>query len=89
VCRRAQLTSAEAVIQQTLTLAAQEAQPCRLPPWTTELTIAPYIQVPLPDLSCFDQLLDSSASCGRSDDETVVIAAAEAASERPVTMILT
>ena len=88
VCHRAQLTSAEAVIQQTLTLAAQEAQPCRLPPWTTELTTAPYIHVPLPDLSCFDQLLDSSASCGRSDDEAVVIAAAEAA-ERPVTMILT
>ena len=87
-CRREQLISAEAVIQQTLTLAAREAQPRRSPPWTTELTTTPQVHVPLPDLSCFNQLLDSSACRGKPDDPEVVVAA-EASSERRVTMFFT
>ena len=60
-CRREQLISAEAVIQRTRTLAACESRTHQQPPWTTELTTAPQVHVPLPDLSCFNQLLDSSA----------------------------
>jgi hypothetical protein len=87
-CRREQQLSAEAVIQRTHTLAACEMQ-SRRPPWTIELTTAPQVHVPLPDLSCFNHLLDSSASTDALDDEGFVVAAAEASCERPVTTFFT
>jgi transposase len=88
-CRSAQLTSDEAVIQQTLTLAAREAQLRHPPHWTTELTTAPHVHVPPPDLSCFNQLLDSLVNRDQFDDNRVAVAVANAGSERPVTMIFT
>src|SRR5262249_18047261 len=56
-CRRESLTSAEAVIQRTRTLAAIEAatRDGAAPP--PESGTIPRVQVPLPDLSRFDQLL--------------------------------
>jgi transposase len=88
-CRREHLTSAEAVIQRVDTLAARASQTHRQQPWTTELTIAPQVHVPLPDLSCFDHLLDSSASRDDPDNQGFAVAAAEASGERPVTMFFT
>jgi hypothetical protein len=84
-CRREQVISAEAVAQRTHTLAAGETQLRPSPTWTTELTTVPHVHVPLPDLSCFNQLLDDSADGG----EGIAIAAAEASCERPVTMFFT
>jgi transposase len=56
-CRRAHLDSAEAVIQRTRTLAAIEGatRGGATPP--PEPSLIPHVQVPLPDLSRFDQLL--------------------------------
>ena len=65
-CRREQLISAEAVIQRTHTLAAFESQARRSPPWTTELHTVPQVQVPLPDLSRFNHLLDEPGQPRRS-----------------------
>jgi hypothetical protein len=55
-CRRDQLHSAEAVIQRTRSLAAVEATK-RHKEVDTETHAAPQINVPLPDLSRFDQFL--------------------------------
>jgi len=56
-CRHAHLDSAEAVVQRTRTLAAIEAatRGGATPP--PEPSLIPHVQVPLPDLSRFDQLL--------------------------------
>jgi hypothetical protein len=56
-CRREHLDSAEAVIQRTRTLAAIAAatRGGAVPP--PEPSLIPYVQVPLPDLSRFNQLL--------------------------------
>jgi hypothetical protein len=52
------------------------------------LTTTPQVHVPLPDLSCFNQLLDGSTCRGKPDDPGVVLAA-EASGERRVTMFFT
>jgi transposase len=88
-CRREHLISAEAVIERARTLAACESQTDRQPPWTTELTTTPRVHVPLPDLSCFNHLLDSSASRDDPGDRRFAAADAEASCERPVTMFFT
>ena len=88
-CLRDQLISAEAVTQRTRTLAACDSQTARSSPWTAELTTALQVNVPLPDLSCFNHLLDSFASSENLDDEGFVVAAAEAACESPVTVFVT
>ena len=88
-CRREQLISAEAVIQRTRTLAACESQTRRSSSWTTELTTAPQVNVPLPDLSRFNHLLDGPASSEGPDDEGFAVAAAEAACESQVTVFFT
>jgi hypothetical protein len=86
-CRREQLISAEAVIQRTLTLAAIESQARREPPWTTEFTAVSQVEVPLPDLSCFDHLLDDPVSRDDPGDEGFTVAAAEAACESHVSVL--
>ena len=88
-CRREQLISAEAVIQRARTLAACESRTHQEPRWTTELTTVPQVHVPLPDLSCFNQLLDSSASRDDCGNQRLATAAAEAPGKRPVTMFFT
>jgi transposase len=84
-CRRQQLISADAVIQQTRTLAACEAQTHRSSLWTTELTATPQVSVPLPDLSRFDELLDGPAS----SDDAFSVTAKETRCESPVTVFVT
>jgi hypothetical protein len=63
-CRRADLDSAEAVIQRTRTLAAVEdaTRGGTAPP--PDPSLIPQVQVPLPDLSRFDQLLSGPAAEG-------------------------
>jgi hypothetical protein len=88
-CLRDQLISAEAVTQRTRTLAACDSQPRCSSPWTAALTTALQVNVPLPDLSRFNHLLDSFAGSEDLDDEGFVVAAAEASSESPVTVFVT
>jgi transposase len=87
-CRREQLLSAEAVIRRTHALAAREAMPEPSRPWTVELITLPTIQVPPPDLSSFNHLLDDAGG-NVLDDRGIVVAAAEAHCERPVTTFFT
>jgi transposase len=58
-CRRAWVVSAKAIIQKTRTLAASNAQarPAQLS--AVESIVVSQVHVPLPDLSLFNQLLDS------------------------------
>jgi transposase len=88
-CRRQQLFSADAVIQQTRTLAACESQTRRSSSWTTELTATPQVYVPLPDLSRFDDLLDAPASGADAGEEAFAVAAGQARCESPVTVFVT
>jgi transposase len=60
-CRRDQLHSAEAVIQRTRSLAAIEATK-RNTEVPTETSAAPQVNVPLPDLNRFDQLMSGPAA---------------------------
>ncbi len=62
-CLREHLPSAEAVIQRTRTLAAIAAtkRPAASP---FDEPVAPRVDVPLPDLNRFDQLLSSPAAGG-------------------------
>jgi Mu transposase, C-terminal domain len=56
-CQREHLPSAEAVIQRTRTLAAIEAAACVRTTTPGDVSVTPQVQVPLPDLNRFDQLL--------------------------------
>ena len=88
-CRREHLISAEAVIQRARTLAACESRTHQQLYCIMELTTAQVVHVPLPDLSCFNQLLDSSASRDDCSNQRLATAAAEAPGKRPVTMFFT
>ena len=63
-CRREHLFSAEAVIQRTRTLAAIAAATCGGSPMPSEELTAPRVEVPLPDLSRFNLLLNGPATAG-------------------------
>jgi transposase len=58
-CQRDQLNSAEAVVQRTRTLAAIDATKRDGAATPSEAPIAPRVDVPIPDLSHFNQLLSS------------------------------
>lgn len=62
-CLREQLPSAEAVIQRTRTLAAIEATKRDATALSNEAPV-PFVNVPLPDLTRFNQLLSSPAAGG-------------------------
>ena len=88
-CRRAQLTSAEAVIQRTRSLAAIESRTRHPPLETSELGTLPQVHVPLPDLNQFNRLLgDPSARDGLSN-ERFAAPPAEAVGDRQVTVFFT
>jgi transposase len=63
-CLREHLQSAEAVIQRTRSLAAIEATKRDATATSSEAPVAPRVDVPLPDLSRFNQLLSSPAAGG-------------------------
>jgi hypothetical protein len=60
-CRRDYLHSAEAVIQRTRSLASIEATKSNTAGTSVEEISTPRVDVPLPDLSCFNQLLSPLA----------------------------
>jgi hypothetical protein len=60
-CQRDQLASAEAVIARTQSLAAAELRARSGAPAAPDTMGAPQVDVPLPDLSRFNELLDSAA----------------------------
>jgi hypothetical protein len=85
VCRREQTPSAEAVIQRTHTLAARDAVPLASPLWSVEFTTVPQIQVPAPDLSCFNHLLnDGDGGDDIRGERELAVAAAETRCASPV-----
>jgi transposase len=88
-CRREQLTSAEAVIQRTRSLAAIESHERHSPPGTAELSTLPQVHVPLPDLNRFNQLLDNPSRRDDSGDERVTVTAASAAGKSQVSVFYT
>ena len=61
-CQRDLLHSAEAVIQRTQSLAAIEARKRKTAVRSAEETTSPQVDVPLPDLTCFNQLLGRPAA---------------------------
>jgi transposase len=61
-CQRDLLHSAEAVIQRTQSLAAIEARKRKTAVRSAEETASPQVDVPLPDLTCFNQLLGRPAA---------------------------
>ena len=63
-CLREHLQSAEAVIQRTRSLAAIEATKRNGAKTTSEAPAAPRVDVPLPDLNRFNQLLSRPAAGG-------------------------
>jgi transposase len=63
-CQRDHLHSADAVIQRTKTLAAIEATKRDVAATSTEATTAIQVDVPLPDLSRFNELLSRPAAAG-------------------------
>jgi transposase len=88
-CARANLINAEAVIERTRTLAAIEsstrnpALPRAEPPGVAS------IQVPMPDLSRFDELLVESASRDDSRNKAMTIAPCDASVAGPVSVFCT
>jgi transposase len=64
VCRREHLQNAEAVIQRTRTLAAVETMTRSHAPTSPHPMATPQVDVPLPDLGRFDQLLQESGAEG-------------------------
>jgi transposase len=70
-CRLEHLTSAEAVIQRTGSLAAIEASSRDRSASISEPATAAGVSVPLPDLSCFDRLLGGSVNRDDSTNEVL------------------
>ena len=88
-CRREQLISAEAVIQRTRTLAACDSQTRRSSSWTTQLSTALQVSVPLPDLSRFNHLLGGAARGEDTGDEAFAAPAEKALPESSATVFIT
>ncbi len=89
VCLREKLISAEAVIQRAWTLAAHELLTAGQPAGTEELTTAPQVHVPLPDLSRFNALLGDLSSPEPAGDQEPACAVARAACPGQVTVYFT
>jgi hypothetical protein len=70
-CRRASVISAEAIIQRTHTLAASNPEARPSPSSTVESIVVSQVQVLLPDLSLFNQLLGRSPSFDHVHDEAI------------------
>jgi transposase len=74
-CQGDQLISAEAVIERTRSFAAIESQPRREAPLGPSSFAAPSVHVPLPDLSCFNQLLNDPGTRDRGPDGAFTVRA--------------
>jgi hypothetical protein len=72
-CRRDHLTSAEAVIERTRGFASAELRARPSAPVVPDTAGAPWVDVPLPDLSRFDQFLNGAAGPEDSVDEPLIV----------------
>jgi hypothetical protein len=80
-CQSAHVMSAEAVIERTRGLAASESQASCPPAAIPDSIAAPRVDVPLPDLSRFNQLLGGSVDRDELPDEALGVPADVAAPE--------
>jgi hypothetical protein len=74
-CRLAHLTSAEAVLERTRGLAMLESRACPSSPAAPDAVGTSRVDVPLPDLSRFNQLLSGPVAPDDSLDEALTICA--------------
>ena len=81
-CRREQLTSADAVIQRTCSLAAIETMATDGSPPNPESAAAARISVPLPDLSRFDQLIGDRGNENGSSNEVLTMQCCDSSPRR-------
>ena len=88
-CITAHLISAEAVIARTRSLAAIEATTRGPAPRECQLPTAVAVQVPLPDLSRFDQLLSGHTNRDDSIDEVMTISHHDTSAASPVSVFCT
>jgi Mu transposase, C-terminal domain len=86
-CRRDQLTSAEAVIQRTRSLAAIESRTRDSSHGTTEPGALPQVHVPLPDLKQFNHLLGGRCVGDGVNNETFAVSSAAAVGDKHVTVV--
>jgi len=85
-CQRAQVKSAEAIIQRTRTLAAADS--AGRPSLTdADSIVVSQVHVPVPDLSLFNQLVSGSASRDDSPKQALSASAHDASSETQTTLV--
>jgi transposase len=87
-CRRAQVISAEAIIQRTRTLAACQSQARGSSALDVASITVSQVHVPLPDLSLFNQLMSDPVSRDDCHDEAFSLRADDASPECQSTVIL-
>jgi transposase len=80
-CQRAQVISAEAIVQRTRALAQSESQACPSSLTDVESIAVSQVHVPMPNLSLFNQLLSAPLSGDDSHDEALKIRADDASPE--------
>ena len=83
-CTSEHLTSAEAVIQRTRSFATIEATTRTASPPELEMPGAAQVQVPLPDLNCYDQFLVRPENHKSSTDEIMPMQCSDPSAEGPV-----
>ena len=83
-CISEHLTSAEAVIQRTRSFATIEATTRTASPPQLEMPGAAQVQVPLPDLNCYDQFLRHPENHKSSTDEIMPMQCSDPSAEGPV-----
>ena len=83
-CISEHLTSAEAVIQRTRSFATIEATTRTASPPQLEMPGAAQVQVPLPDLNCYDQFLGAPENHKSSTDEIMPMQCSDPSAEGPV-----
>ncbi len=87
-CRREHLISAEAVVQRTRSLATIEATTRTAAP-SLETPGAARVQVPRPDLSCYDRFLSAPASQDVTQDDGMKVQCYDTSAEGPVAVFFT
>ena len=83
-CISEHLTSAEAVIQRTRSFATIEATTRTASPPQLEMPSEAQVQVPLPDLNCYDQFLRRPENHKSSTDEIMPMQCSDPSAEGPV-----
>jgi hypothetical protein len=88
-CTHEHLISAEAVIQRTRSFATIEATTRASSPPLPETPGTARVQVPLPDLKCYDQFLSTPEIQDASKHETMYTQCCDTSAEGPVAVFFT